>query len=133
MPRKDAAAILKLSDIVVINMTQRLKTINDFATLRQANDFYQRRNVMLLVGRYDRNSKYNTKNITRYLKEKKLVSAVPYNTLFLEACSEGNIIEFMLRAKNVTDESDTNNIFIKEIKSIDEGIIFKLQELQMKI
>ena len=133
MPRKDAAAILKLSDIVVINMTQRLKTINDFATLRQENDFYQRRNVMLLVGIYDRNSKYNTKNITRYLKEKKLVSAVPYNTLFLEACSEGNIIEFMLRAKNVTDESDTNNIFIKEIKSIDEGIIFKLQELQMKI
>lgn len=133
MPRKDAAAILKLSDIVVINMTQRLKTINDFATLRQANDFYQRRNVMLLVGRYDRNSKYNTKNITRYLKEKKMVSAVPYNTLFLEACSEGNIIEFMLRAKNVTDEADTNNIFIKEIKSIDEGIIFKLQELQMKI
>ncbi len=77
--------------------------------------------------------RYNTKNITRYLKEKKLVSAVPYNTLFLEACSEGKIIEFMLRAKNVTDESDTNNIFIKEIKSIDEGIIFKLQELQMKI
>ena len=64
MPRKDVAAILKLSDIVVINMTQRLKTINDFATLRQENDFYQRRNVMLLVGRYDRNSKYNTKNIT---------------------------------------------------------------------
>lgn len=62
-----------------------------------------------------------------------MVSAVPYNTLFLEACSEGNIIEFILRAKNVTDEADTNNIFIKEIKSIDEGIIFKLQELQMKI
>ena len=88
---------------------------------------------MLLVGRYDRNSKYNTKNITRYLKEKKIVSAVPYNTLFFEACSEGSIIEFMLKAKNITDETDTNSIFIKEIKSIDEGIIFKLQELQMKI
>ena len=133
MPRKDAAAILKLSDIVVINMTQRLKTINDFMTLRQANDFYQRRNVMLLVGRYDRNSKYNTKNITRYLKEKKLVSAVPYNTLFLEACSEGQIIDFILRAKNVTDESDANSIFIKEVKAVDENIIFKLQELQMEI
>ena len=133
MPRKDAAAILKLSDIVVINMTQRLKTINDFMTLRQANDFYQRKNVMLLLGKYDKNSKYNIKNVTRYLKEKKMVSAVPYNTLFLEACSEGQIIDFILRAKNVTDESDANSIFIKEVKAVDENIIFKLQELQMRL
>ena len=129
MPRKVAAEILKLSDILVINMTQRLKTINDFMELRETNDFYQRKNVMLLMGRYDKNSKYNIKNVTRYLKEKKMISVVPYNTLYLEAASEGGIIEFMLKAKNVTDELDSNNIFIKEL---DENIIFKLQELQMK-
>lgn len=133
MPRTEAASILKLSDVVVINMTQRLKTIDDFIALREANEFYKRKNIMLLMGRYDRNSKYNTKNVTRYLKEKKTVLAVPYNTLFLEACSEGQIIEFMLKAKNVEDELDANNIFIKEVQSVDESIIFKLQELQMKI
>lgn len=132
MPRKVAAEILKLSDILVINMTQRLKTINDFIELRETNDFYQRKNVMLLMGRYDKNSKYNIKNVTRYLKEKKMISVVPYNTLYLEAASEGGIIEFMLKAKNVTDELDSNNIFIKELKKLDENIIFKLQELQMK-
>ena len=132
MPRKVAAEILKLSDILVINMTQRLKTINDFMELRETNDFYQRKNVMLLMGRYDKNSKYNIKNVTRYLKEKKMISVVPYNTLYLEAASEGGIIEFMLKAKNVTDELDSNNIFIKELKKLDENIIFKLQELQMK-
>lgn len=133
MPRTETASILKLSDVVVINMTQRLKTIDDFIALREANEFYKRKNIMLLMGRYDRNSKYNTKNVTRYLKEKKTVLAVPYNTLFLEACSEGQIIEFMLKAKNVEDELDANNIFIKEVQSVDESIIFKLQELQMKI
>ena len=132
MPRKVAAEILKLSEILVINMTQRLKTINDFIELRETNDFYQRKNVMLLMGRYDKNSKYNIKNVTRYLKEKKMISVVPYNTLYLEAASEGGIIEFMLKAKNVTDELDSNNIFIKELKKLDENIIFKLQELQMK-
>ena len=132
MPRKVAAEILKLSDILVINMTQRLKTINDFIELRETNDFYQRKNVMLLMGRYDKNSKYNIKNVTRYLKEKKMISVVPYNTLYLEAASEGGSIEFMLKAKNVTDELDSNNIFIKELKKLDENIIFKLQELQMK-
>ena len=34
MPKQDANDILQLSDIVVVNLTQRLKTINDFMELR---------------------------------------------------------------------------------------------------
>ena len=133
MPKQDANDILQLSDIVVVNLTQRLKTINDFMELRESNEFYQRKNVMLAIGRFDRFSKYNSKNITRYLKEKKLISVIPYNTLFFEACSEGTVIDFLLKVKNITDESDRNSSFIKEIQAIDNSIIFKLQELQMKM
>ena len=133
MPRKEMAAVLQLSDVILVNITQKLKSMNDFMTLRETNDFYKRKNIMLTIGRYDENSKYNVNNITRYLKEKKMVSAVPYNTLFFEACSEGQIIEFILKAKNISDVTDSNNIFIKELKSLDENIMFKLQELQMKM
>ncbi len=133
MPKQDANDILQLSDIVVVNLTQRLKTINDFMQLRESNEFYQRKNVMLAIGRFDKFSKYNSKNITRYLKEKKLISVIPYNTLFFEACSEGTIIDFLLKVKNITDETDRNSSFIKEIQAIDNSIIFKLQELQMKM
>ena len=133
MPRKQATIILQTSDIVIINMTQNLKNLNDFINLRETNDFYKRKNIMLTIGKYDINSKYNTKNITRYLKEKKQVSAIPYNTLFFEYCTEGKIIEFLIKAKSIADETDINNIFIKELKSLDESIMFKLQELQMKI
>ena len=133
MPKQDANDILQLSDIVVVNLTQRLKTINDFMQLRESNEFYQRKIVMLAIGRFDKFSKYNSKNITRYLKEKKLISVIPYNTLFFEACSEGTIIDFLLKVKNITDETDRNSSFIKEIQAIDNSIIFKLQELQMKM
>lgn len=133
MPRKEAISILQLSDVLIVNMTQKLKAINDFMALRETNDFYKRKNIMISIGKYDRYSKYNTKNITRYLKEKKVVSAVPYNTLFFEACTEGNIIEFMLKAKNLADETDNNSIFVKELKTLNENIMFKLQELQLKL
>ena len=133
MPKQDVANILQTSDVVVINLTQRLKTINDFVELRESNDFYRRKNVMLAIGRYDPFSKYNNKNITRYLKEKKGLSVVPYNTLFFEACSEGTIIDFFLKVRNITDETDRNINFVKEVKEADNNIIFKLQELQMKI
>lgn len=133
MPKQDIQAVLEVSDVVQVNLVQRLKTINDFIKLREENDFYKKKNVMLLLGRYDRFSKYNNKNITRYMKERKELSVVPYNTLFFEACSEGTIIDFFLRLRNIVDETDKNVTFEKAIAEADSNLIYKLQELQMKL
>lgn len=127
-----AQGIIDISDIILFNMTQRLKSINDFLELKEANEFYRRKNVIPIIGRYDGFSKYNIKNITRYMKEKKNVLAIPYNTLFFEACSEGKVIDFFLRFKTLNEE-DRNQAFIKEVNRVDDSIIYKLQELQMKI
>lgn len=133
MPKQDIQSILEMSDVVMVNLVQRLETINNFIRLREASDFYKRRNVMLLIGRYDRFSKYNNKNITRYIKEKKELSVVPYNTLFFEACNEGTIVDFFLRLRNVVDDTDKNIIFEQAVEEADHNIIYKLQELQMKL
>ena len=87
---------------------------------------------MLLIGRYDAHSKYNVKNVTRYMKEKKAVLAIPYNTLYFEACSEGKVVDYFLRLKRL-DPSDRNSIFVKGTNEVVESIIVKLQELQAKI
>ncbi|MCI9084741.1 MAG: hypothetical protein HFH46_03925 [Bacilli bacterium] len=133
MPKQDINSILELSDVVMVNLVQRLNVLNDFIRLREANDFYKKRNVMLLLGRYDAFSKYNNKNITRYMKERKELSAVPYNTLFFEACTEGTIIDYFLRLKSITDETDKNLAFEKVLAEADNNIMYKLQELQMKL
>ncbi|MBR1802764.1 MAG: hypothetical protein IJ777_02180 [Clostridia bacterium] len=133
MPDQEAKTIKQMSDVIIINLTQRLKTINDFMQLRETDTFYQRKNVMLAIGRYDRFSKYNNKNIMRYLKEKKPLSVIPYNTLFFESCSEGTIIDFLLKVRKLTDETDRNANFVKELHKIDDAILFKIQELQMKL
>lgn len=132
MEERVAQTILDVSDIVILNITQRLKNINDFIELKQTDEFYKRRNIMLLLGRYDGHSKYNIKNVTRYMREKKSILAVPYNTLFFEACSEGKVIDFFLKLKNI-DDNDRNYKFISEINRVDTEILYKLQELQMKI
>lgn len=132
MDEKYAQNIIEISDVVVVNLVQRLKNIDDFIALREEEEFYKRNHIMLLIGRYDAFSKYNTKNITRYLREKKTVGAIPYNTLFFEACAEGKIIDFFLKLKNV-DETDRNYVFIKEATAVGSSIIYKLQELQMKL
>lgn len=132
MSEQYAENIIQISDVVVVNLTQRLKSIDDFIELREQEEFYKRKNIMLLIGRYDAFSKYNTKNITRYMKEKKPVNVIPYNTLFFEACSEAKIIDFFLKIKNI-DEADRNYLFVKEVTNMGNNIIYKLQELQMKL
>ena len=132
MKPEHAQAIIDISDVVVINLTQRLACIDDFLKRKEEDEFYKRKNIMILIGRYDSFSKYNAKNITRYVKERKQVGVIPYNTLFFEACSEGKIIDYFLKMKNI-DESDRNYSFIKESENVGNSIIYKLQELRMKL
>lgn len=132
MQEREAQNILNISDLIIFNITQRLKNINDFMELRENDENYKKRNVILLLGRYDAHSKYNIKNVTRYLRERKLILAIPYNTLYFEACSEGKVIDFFLKLKNV-DVNDRNHLFISEVNRANETILYKLQELQMKI
>ena len=132
MPPKEVTEILQTSDIIVMNLTQRLRTIDDFIALRENSEFYRRKNIILNIGRYDKFSKYNDKNITKYLREKQQVSVVPYNTLFFEACTEGTVIDLLLKLRSITDDTDRNVMFVKELKNLDNNIIVKMQELQMK-
>ena len=132
MPPKEVTEILQTSDIIVMNLTQRLRTIDDFIALRENSEFYRRKNIILNIGRYDKFSKYNDKNITKYLREKQQVSVVPYNTLFFEACSEGTVIDLLLKLRSITDDTDRNVMFVKELKNLDNNIIVMMQELQMK-
>lgn len=125
-------AILDFSDLVVVNITQRLKTIEDYIELKQNEKLFQKNNTMLLIGRYDKYSKYNSKNISRYIGEKKEIATVPYSTLFFEACNEGKVADFFLRFRKI-DPNDRNAIFMSEIKKTADKLIYKIQELKLKL
>lgn len=123
--------ILDLSDLVVVNITQRLKLIKDFEDLKNDDDIFKKDNVMVLVGRYDKYSKYNSKNIARTLGYKGEVSVVPYSTLFFEACNEGKAADFFLRFRKL-NPTDRNALFIEEIKKSSNTILEKIRLLGNK-
>jgi len=131
MPAEQANKILEIADVIVINITQRLSTIEEYVHLRENNDFFKKNNIMLNIGRYDRFSKYNSKNITRYIRQRKEISVIPYNTLFFESTSESKVAELFLKLRNVK-EDDRNAEFIKEASRMSSDLIYKLQELQMR-
>ena len=125
--------IIHDSDIIVINMSQRLRSINKFMELKSKNQLLASQKSLILIGRYDKYSKYNSKNISRYLGEKNQVLTIPYNTLFFEATEEAGVPDLFLKFRRNLDPEDRNAFFIEEIKRASENIVYRLQDLQMKI
>ena len=124
--------IIGASNLVVVSLSQRLASINNFLEFRQNNPMFNTNKILILIGRYDKYSKYTIKNISRYMNEKNKVSTIPYNTLFFEASEEAKVPDLFLRLRKVSDD-DRNGIFIQEIQRTAENIIYRLQDLQMKM
>jgi len=83
--------------------------------------------TLILIGRYDKFSKNNAKNVTRYLEQRRQVLTVPYNTLFMEAANEAGVPDLFLSLRKISDPEDRNISFAGEIKMAAESIIYKLQ------
>ena len=122
--------IIHDSDIVVVCMSQRLKSINKFNELKKQNQLLTSKKALILIGRYDKFSKYNSKNISRYLGEKNQVLTIPYNTLFFEASEEAGVPDLFLKFRKSIDSEDRNAFFIQEVKRASEGIIYRMQSIQ---
>lgn len=121
--------IIDNSNLIVANLSQRLKSINYFMEVRDQNPILNSKKTMLLINRYDKYSKYNIKNISRYLGEKNKVSTIPYNTLFFEASEEARVPDLFLSLRK-TGEDDRNGFFLKEVKRTVDNIIYRLEDLR---
>ncbi len=124
--------ILEKSNLIVACLSQRLASINNFMKIREEVPIFNSPKTLLLIGRYDKYSKYTVKNITRYMGEKNKVSTIPYNTLFFEACEEAKVPDLFLRLRKV-DEDDRNSLFVAEVKRTADNIMYRLQDLAMKM
>ena len=124
--------ILEMSDVVVYNITQRLRDMDEYMAEKANNPLFKKDKVLPLIGRYDRFSKYTKKNIARYIGDKKDIPAVSYNTLFFEAASEGEIGNFFLKfRKSLLSNQDRNIAFVDEVANAAQRLIYKTQEVLM--
>lgn len=124
--------LLTSSNLIIYTFSQKLKLINQIIDLKGDEQFRKIKNMIYLLSKQDMASKYNDKNVSRLIGERKGVLTVPYCTLFSEAASEGQLAEYFIKFNKLTDETDPNYIFVEAIKKDVQDIIYKLQELQMR-
>lgn len=124
--------IIEGSDLVIVHTSQNYNSLKKLKEYKEKSELLKSPRSLILIGKYDKFSKYNAKNISRYLEEKNQVLTVPYNTLFFEAVDEAGVPDLLLNFRKLSDNEDRNYIFIHEVKRATENIIYRLQELQMK-
>lgn len=125
--------IIDRSDLVIVNTSQNYSSLKKLKANKEKEELLKSPKTLLLIGRYDKYSKYNVKNVTRYLEEKNQVLSVPYNTLYFEATNEAGVPDLFLRFKKTIDSEDRNAIFIQEIDRATQNIIYRLQELEARM
>ncbi|HJJ16436.1 MAG TPA: hypothetical protein OIM60_08600 [Clostridiaceae bacterium] len=107
--------ILEKSDLIIANISQKLSSIETFKNIKQTNKLLASPKTIVMVGRYDKFSKYTAKNISRYLGQRDLVLTMPYNTLYFEAAEEAGVPDLFLRIRKINRE-DRNWTFMQEVR-----------------
>lgn len=122
--------ILKLSDIIVYPLEQRLGQIEEFEKIwNQDENFKGKLKIIPLITREDRFSKYNCDNISRKLGVRPRIPSMTYNTLFMEAMQEGKVLELFFNLNNQVI-TYRNNYFIQTIIDFNLLLIDRIQLLQ---
>lgn len=125
--------ILEMTNVNVFVFTQRLASLNRYNNLKTNNLNIKSLKCIPVIGKYDKDSKYNKKNIMRYLGIKKDINLMPYNRLFFEAAEEANVTELFLKQRNIKDTTDDTYMFINEVVRLIDTIVQRVQELQKKM
>ena len=131
--RETTRTILENSSVIVYPMKPNLKQIDEFIKFKMASPIYKKGNVIPILTISNDSSKYNVKNTTRYIGEKKIISTIPYNTLFMENACEAGIANMFLQLRLSNSSQDKNIQFLNAVSDCGKSIIYKLQDLQYKV
>lgn len=114
--------ILQQSDLIVLGMNQEMRILKKVFKDMQTVRILQEKKVLPVLGRYDRYSVLNERNIARKFNYKKRIYTIPYNTQFFDACNNGSSSDFFI-SNYRAEVSDRNGFFISEVGELEKAIV----------
>ena len=99
----------------------------------EENKYIAKEKIIPLLGNCDDFCKYNAKNISRMIKERRIIPSVLYHPQFKEYASEAGVANFFTRqALKSQMRDDLDGRFVKGLEYLDKRIDDKLDELKLK-
>ncbi len=125
--------IIKLSDVNLLVLAQKMENLMEYKMLKGNGEDWAKNRCIPVVAKYVKEYKYNSKNIARFLQEKKELNVIPFNMQLVEAVEETKIVDMFLKLRNIKDKTDENHIFMECVLDLTNRILEKLQDMQMRM
>ena len=122
-----AKALLQQAHLVVYTMPPNLINIDNFIALKEKDEIVGSNKILPLLAKSDETSSYNVRNTSRYIRERGIISCIPYNVRFMEATNEAKTSGFF--TSNKLSSSKNGESFFNEVERTCLAIIAKLKEL----
>jgi hypothetical protein len=119
--------ILQKSDLIVLTLSQDMQVLKKIFKDMDTLKILQEKQVIPIIGKYDRFSKYSAKNIARTFNYKKTIYSIPYNTQFFDACNEGKARRYFIENVNANISTDRNGYFINEVNNTANAIVSAIE------
>jgi len=119
--------LLQKSDLIVLTMNQSMLHLKKVFAAMENLKILQEKPVIPVIGKYDKYSKYQERNIARVFNYKKKMYTIPYNTQFFDACNDGTVAKFMIENRKANVALDRNGFFIGETEKLVDAILSNLE------
>ena len=114
--------VLQSSDLIVVCLSQNVTVLDRFFLAEDRPAVLEEREHLLVLGRYDKDSKYTATNIARKYGYKKPIYTVPTCSDFLDACNSHSVIDFFMKNKHLSRQHE-NHFFMQEVRRTVKGIM----------
>lgn len=121
--------ILDFSDIIVLDTMQNQEQMANFMKINQAQTLLNNNKVIWSIGKFDGESKYTVKNLSKGLWKNDTIYTIEYNTELFEATQEGRLANFLLDIRS-SKGKNRNYYILEEIRTLMKGIIDRFDILQ---
>ncbi|MBB3127900.1 hypothetical protein FHS19_002554 [Paenibacillus rhizosphaerae] len=95
--------MLEQADLIVVSLTQSIQGLEHFFSGRHYPDQLKDKPVILVLGRYDKESHCTLHNIKRRFGYKGILHGVPYNTDFMDAWNMHGVMNYMQRSRSLNE------------------------------
>jgi MinD-like ATPase involved in chromosome partitioning or flagellar assembly len=114
-------ALLKNADLAVVSLNQNRFVLERF--FQQQDGFLKEtKQIILVLGRYDRHSGQTAKNTARKHKASVPLYPVPHHAGFMDASQDGRAIDFMFRNRSVPGDHE-NHFFMQSVRVLVQAVI----------
>lgn len=115
--------ILECVDLIVICLNQNVQVLEAFFTKKEWLPVLDKKKYTILLGNYDRSSKYSARYIKRLFDYSGKIYTIPRNTDFMDAYNDHGVIQYFFANHDTSNKDSDNYFFICEVRNISKWII----------